>query len=248
MKQILRTPNLASGHFTLRGSRRQTVTQAVEQVDEQESSAQQSTLGGHVPAPHVSASQAIERQLTERLRELEENAKRTEVDAYEKGHANGYQEGLRTGDAEGRDAYTSGLRQLEELTKNLNSTVQSSLEEAEDMMVSIVFESVCKIVGDTLATRDGVVAVVKEALGRARGKSALIIRVNPLDLELIEESTAFGVASEADWRADDAIPMGGCVVESEYGTLDARIDTQLNQLKRVLLAARHKPIDSTRGE
>ena len=169
-------------------------------------------------------------------------------EGHESGFAAGHEAGTRSGDAEGREAYTSGLHQLEVLTQSLNRTVELSLNEAEDMMVSIVFESICKIVGDTLATKDGVAAVVREALGRTRGKSALIIRVNPLDLELIEEGAAFGVASEADWRADDSVTMGGCIVESEYGTLDARIDVQLNQLKRTLLAARHKPADNTEND
>ena len=164
---------------------------------------------------------------------------------YQAGQYAGYQAGIEAGDAQGREAYSAGLRQLEELTHSLNRSVERSLEEGEDMMVSIVFESVCKIVGESLATREGVAAVVGETLRHIRGKSTLIIRVNPLDLELIEESADFGVASDTDWRADDTIPMGGCLVESEYGTLDARIDTQLNQLKRVLLATRHRPADGS---
>lgn len=179
-------------------------------------------------------------QQEKRLDEIEQASKRAYEEAYETG--------LRNGETEGRQAYTSGLQQLESLTQNLNSMIQQSLDESEDMMVSIVFESVCKIVGDSLATREGVISVVKEALSRVRGKSTVIIRVNPFDLELIEESAAFGVASEADWRGDESIPLGGCMIESEYGTLDARIDTQLNQLKRVLLAARHKPITPDRND
>ena len=242
MALIIRTPHIADAKRVLLGSRRQSSAHSTETTT---NTAIEAATGANptqsaTQAPDIEVLVAREQHLAERLQQIEETGRR----AYDEG----YETGMRTGEAEGREAYTSGLRQLEDLTQSLNLSVQTSLEESEDMMVSIVFEAVCKIVGDALATQEGVGAVVKEALARIRGKSAVIIRVNPLDLELIEESAAFGIASEADWRADEGIPMGGCVIESEYGTLDARIDTQLNQLKRVLLAARHKPAEATKGD
>ena len=230
MSVILRTPQMATAKRVLGAQRKVPVRlsdAANENVNEQ--------LIGLTSGADESGSLQMEQRLHEAEMAAEEVAKRAVEDGFEKG--------LRAGEAEGREAYTSGLQQLEDLTQSLNSTIQRSMEESEDMMVAIVYEAVCKIVGDALATKDGVTAVVKEAMSRVRGKSSVIIRVNPFDLELIEESAAFGVASEADWRGDDSIPMGGCMIESEYGTLDARIETQLNQLKRVLLAARHKPVE-----
>ena len=237
MTSIIRTPEIDEAKRMLRSPRRADENASV-------SAARQAQPGEVSPqageAGHEHAAQAGQ-------------AKQAGHDAgyragYELGYQAGYkagtESGMEAGDAQGRAAYSAGLRQLEELTHNLNRSVERSLEESEDTMVAIVFEAVCKIVGDTLASREGVAAVVGETLRHIRGRSSLIIRVNPADMELIEESADFGVASDTDWRADDAIPMGGCVVESEYGTLDARIDTQLNQLKRVLLAARHRPADS----
>jgi flagellar assembly protein FliH len=244
MDLILRTPNIDEARRVLRGPDRRSsvhnVTQSPGGINELASEKSAAPTQALPEALDITALAAQEQEVVEHLRQVEEAGRR----AYDEG----YETGLRTGDADGRDAYTSGLRQLEELTQNLNGTTYRSLEISEDMMVSIVFDSVCKIVGDTLVTKEGVCAVVKEALTRIRGNSALIIRVNPLDLELIEESAAFGVASETDWRTDESISMGGCVIESEYGTLDARIDTQLNQLKRTLLAARHKPADTGKGD
>ncbi|PRC93912.1 Flagellar biosynthesis/type III secretory pathway protein [Solimicrobium silvestre] len=237
---ILRVPVIASEKRVLRGSFHKAYGVNSSLPNELSTGQQENAPQSLREAPDSAALIAQEEQLAERLREADETGKR----AYEEG----YEAGLRNGETDGREVYTSGLRQLEELTQNMNDTVQRSLDESEDMMVSIVFESVCKIIGDTLTTREGVVAVVEEALARIRGKSSVIIRVNPLDLELIEESAAFGVASEADWRADEGVAMGGCMIESEYGTLDARIDTQLNQLKRVLLSARHKPVDTQRDD
>jgi flagellar biosynthesis/type III secretory pathway protein FliH len=38
--------------------------------------------------------------------------------------------------------------------------------------------------------------------------------------------------------ADKSIDLGGCVVETDGGTLDARLVTQVDRLRATLLAAR----------
>ena len=247
---ILRGPQIADEPFKLAGPRRP-VKPANDASRSQASSTLASVRGTHegndagLEVDRNEDAQTVPEQETPKaagyLAGHDSGYKEGYKEGYECGLSAGEEEGRLSGESEGRAAYTAGLQQLEQLAQSLNQTVEQSLDEAEEMMVSIVFESVCKIIGDALATREGIVSVVQEALRRTRGKSALVIRVNPLDLDLIEESAAFGIASEADWRADETVPMGGCIVESEYGTLDARIETQLNQLKRTLLATHHKP-------
>jgi flagellar assembly protein FliH len=254
MTEILRRPDLAPGTLVLRGTRRAGSAPA-ETAHSPATAAAAPAEGTARHEPGVMRDRDAEQLLRQRMREIEEAGERQQREAYDKAYSAGFEEGREAGreqgaiegDAEGREAYASGLRQLEALAHSLDQSVQKSLDEAEDLVVSLVYETVCKIVGDALATREGVAALVSQALTQLRGKPALLIRVNPLDLELLEEGSAFGVSTEADWRADESVPMGGCIVESEHGTLDARIDTQLNQLKRALLAARHKPADE-RGE
>jgi len=247
---ILRGAEIADERFSLRSPR-----SSLRPAQENMGKAPPPTGNAHGGEPDADIT--FQRNPSGALQRAEEEARQMGFEAgheagrregYDAGFTAGKEAGLLSGDAEGREAYTAGLRQLEDLAQSLNRNVELSLSEAEDMVVSIVFESVCKIVGDALTTKDGVAAVVREAINRTRGKSALVIRVNPFDLELIEESAAFGIASEADWRGDDSVTMGGCMIDSEYGTLDARIDVQLNQLKRALLAARHKPVDDLGGE
>jgi len=237
MSVILRSPQMATEKRVLGAQRKISArTSVTEYVNADEQAIAEATL---LEGSDRADSDALELQAERPVNDAKQVAEELGKRAFEEG----FEKGMRAGEAEGREAYTSGLQQLEDLTQSLDSSIQRSLAESEDMMVAIVYETVCKMVGDALATKEGVVAVVKEAMSKVRGKSSIIIRVNPFDLELIEESAAFGVASEADWRADESIPMGGCVIESEYGTLDARIETQLNQLKRVLLATRHKPVE-----
>jgi flagellar biosynthesis/type III secretory pathway protein FliH len=40
------------------------------------------------------------------------------------------------------------------------------------------------------------------------------------------------------WAADKSIELGGCVIETDGGTLDARLETQVEGLRAALVAAR----------
>nr|MDQ3806425.1 FliH/SctL family protein [Acidobacteriota bacterium] len=68
----------------------------------------------------------------------------------------------------------------------------------------------------------------------------LTVRVNPADLPAVEAHRArldpAGRARFLDLVADPRVGPGGCVIESESGTVDAQLQTQLRVLERALLA------------
>jgi len=77
-------------------------------------------------------------------------------------------------------------------------------------------------------------------LQNARQQEKLIIRVNPTNLALIESEignfTSGGRTRFLDFVADPRVSIGGCLIESEVGTIDAQLETQFRILERVLLA------------
>jgi flagellar assembly protein FliH len=67
------------------------------------------------------------------------------------------------------------------------------------------------------------------------------VRVNPADLEVVTERKPLFVAAinglqNLSFQADPAVGRGGCLLESEFGDVDATIDGQLDQIHRSLLA------------
>jgi flagellar assembly protein FliH len=64
------------------------------------------------------------------------------------------------------------------------------------------------------------------------------VRVNPGDLEQIrehrEELLSNGEIKNLRVVEDQRVDRGGVVVETDGGTIDARISTQVNEAKRVL--------------
>lgn len=82
--------------------------------------------------------------------------------------------------------------------------------------------------------------IVLNALRQARQQEMLTVRVNSGDLPLVEQMReridAFGRAKYIDFIADQSVREGGCIIESQSGTIDARLETQLRILESTLLA------------
>jgi type III secretion protein L len=98
-----------------------------------------------------------------------------------------------------------------------------------------------KILGRELERdKEAVVDIVATALRQARRNEMLTLRVNPSDLPVVEQHRQryerVGRNQFLDIVPDPAVTAGGCVVESESGTIDAQLGTQLRVLERALVA------------
>ena len=112
------------------------------------------------------------------------------------------------------------------------------------MIVEIAFEAIGKILGESLARRDGVQAVVREVIRGVREREHLVVRVSPRDHELLAREgfkPKNGDAQAIELLADDRVELGGCLIETAGGTLDGRLETQLQA------AARYAGRRGTRG-
>jgi len=83
------------------------------------------------------------------------------------------------------------------------------------------------------------VQLVREALELATGNSHLRIRLNPADLDAIRGQVQLLVSelaplATAELLADPAISRGGCRVETQFGSIDQQIETQLARIEEEL--------------
>jgi type III secretion system HrpE/YscL family protein len=98
-----------------------------------------------------------------------------------------------------------------------------------------------KILGHALAVDQGLCAdVCAQALATAAEQRRITLRVHPDDLAIVEAARPRfrGLLARADdfeLRADAALSRGGCIIETELGRVDARLETQLLRFERALL-------------
>jgi flagellar assembly protein FliH len=93
-----------------------------------------------------------------------------------------------------------------------------------------------KIIRSELSRRPELTAnIVREALQLAAGSPDMRVRMHPLDVEQMRASSReivdrLATLGESTLVPDDSISRGGCLIETRHGVIDARIESQLEQI------------------
>lgn len=160
---------------------------------------------------------------------LRQEAKATlEQAVVEKGaeRERGYNQGLQ-----------EGLAQLSEKILETELAREKILGDAEPQIIQMVMDIAEKVIAREVE-KGAIVDVVKQAISQAVGKK-ITVRINPLDVPFMREreKELFQVIDQTqsvNIKEDEQIPPGGCVVETEMGAVDARLDTQITAIKKAL--------------
>ncbi len=159
----------------------------------------------------------------------------------------GFAVGEEKGELAAKEALQNQIERLKNVAQQLLQSKNQLIDEAQDMMVEIVFTALCKIIGDNSSNRDILMQVVRDCVGETRSPNQVHIRLHPDDLALLQEGgeaggagSVLGLDPQLRFSADTSIVLGGCIVDSAQGSLDARLETQLTKLRDTLLAVRHE--------
>jgi flagellar assembly protein FliH len=168
--------------------------------------------------------------------------------AADEGRATGLAEGRQQAQAElerarleAADAANAAVEQrlsrLDDLLDGLAADLAKRLAEAEDDLVALGHEALCRILGEEAATPAAMRAMVKHLLARHGQRAQLAVHVHPDDLDALSQDG--GAAGEAwRWVGDNSVQLGGVILRSPEGSLDARLETQLSALGEALLMVR----------
>lgn len=177
------------------------------------------------------------------------------------GHAEGLAQGREAGFAAGREAGLSAGRKagidavqaaaaserlrFAKLLQAATSEFRRALEYAEDDMIALAFGIACRVVGEAAASRSGLAHLLQRALEQHLASSLLAVRLHPDDLRALQEDGVLqatlartGAQEHVQWIADARLETGGCMLDSAAGSLDARLESQMQCLCEALLAAR----------
>jgi flagellar assembly protein FliH len=148
------------------------------------------------------------------------------------------EESIKKGFAEGE---SKGLAQVTEKLMHVEQLRETFYDQAEPEIIKLVLSIAEKVIGKLAEEHANVIRnVVHQALERAIG-DRITVRLNPEDYKTIMESEhefkdILDRTRRLMFREDEEISKGGCVVETEVGTIDARLETQLEAIRKALTA------------
>ncbi len=176
-----------------------------------------------------------------RIAELEAQA-RERVEAAERVAA-------KQGREEGREAgYAEGKAEAERLVGRLHVILDRAMDKRAEILaetetqvielVLLVAKKVVKVISEN--QKSVVVQNIAQALRKLKTKSEVIIRVNLADLQLATEHIKDFVQMTENAKRitvieDSTVDRGGCVIETDFGEIDARIASQLHELEEKIL-------------
>jgi flagellar assembly protein FliH len=121
---------------------------------------------------------------------------------------------------------------------NIVSTFEEKFKIFENDFHSLVIKVSAKIaekiVQMELKENSIIEKILDQNLRKIIGANDIIIKLNPNDYKLIQKSSKEYLASSGDskiiFESNEHIQIGGCLIESEIGNLDARVESQLNEI------------------
>ncbi len=155
----------------------------------------------------------------------------------------GYEEGLRLANEEIKADREQALMQNEFIIEEARKTKLEVLSSAESDIVRLVLVIAKKVIANELTTNpDNIRNIVAEAISYLDNPQNVKVYVNPTELDnllKLSETELLTEIGETDInmeiKGDKRIADGGCLIESENGSVDARIETKLSNIEKGLL-------------
>lgn len=179
------------------------------------------------------AQTEAQRIISEAQTEREKIISDSKKEGYDQGHEDGYQE---------------GVKEAERLVSRMHTIVDSVMKRREEILseteyqivelVVLMARKVVKIISENQKTV--IMNNVLQALKKVKGRGDVTIRVNLEDVKLttdhiqdfIERVEAVKGITVVE---DTTVEKGGCIVETDFGAIDARISSQLTELEQKIM-------------
>ncbi len=154
-----------------------------------------------------------------------------------------HNQGFEAGREAGRHAADQEMNEMVVTMRGLVDMARAErhkiIESAEPHIVKLAMGIAERIVHKAVdVDRDIVVEMTKAAIQRLLEREVVTVRVHPADLERMKEHRddvlALGDVKHMRIIEDQRVDRGGVIVETDSGSVDAKIATQLDEARRVL--------------
>ena len=174
----------------------------------------------------LSAAERIVEEARQRAREIVEKAQAEQAAIREQSNREGYEE---------------GLRQLNDIIADAKRKYGKILEGAEAELLKLSLKIAERIVGKALdLDRSILLDIIHKAIQSLKYQKEIRIRIHPDDVAYLKEQkmqlyAMLGESKEIEVVEDLLVARGGCIIDTEIGTIDARLETQLKVMERKLI-------------
>lgn len=189
-----------------------------------------------IPLEHSGDNYKKRKEAEDIVKKAQEKAALLEREAYEKGFAQGEKDGLDLGEKKALKV----VENIENFFTEMSNLRKEILKQHEREILELIFSIAKKIIHHQIGSDEKAIEdTVLKALHSAAERSKIILRVNPEDFDYVERLRPEFFAKFKELKSivvtsDPSITRGGCFLETPYGDVDARIETELEMIYQCL--------------
>ncbi len=193
-----------------------------------------------------SLEETIEIKALEKLKEIQEQA-----------YQEAYNLGLEEGRAEAFNKATNEIKynieNLEQLLATMKNLKTDLLSFNESHLLKLVFQMASRIATtEVQANQETIIEIIRNSVLLSQDEENVTVRVSPEQFEFLETlkkqtGREYEFLKKIRFEPNPEIAVGGCIVETNYGEIDARIEQRIEQLWKTVVESIPKVKDKIAG-
>lgn len=182
------------------------------------------------------AKAAIDAWWQEQRAEDEQYKESIRRQAYDEGYQQGYEKGM----AKAEEEATEQLNDARRIVEEAYTAKEQIITEAEPFLVDLSVHIAEKVITQQLELKPEVIVnIVQRALEHCHEAGMITVLVKPEHFSLVQQAReelkqSLSGPIELQILPDHTLETDGCVIRSQHGRVDARIDVQLDQIQKAL--------------
>ncbi|MBX3039498.1 MAG: flagellar assembly protein [Bdellovibrionaceae bacterium] len=177
----------------------------------------------------ASDEERSERRALEMMAEMQENA-------YQEAYQLGLDDGRKKAFDENSLMIEKKMGELDDLLKRIATMKEQILSQNETHMVKLLFHMAARVAMKELSQDEkSIVDVIRSAVSLAQEEEDVRIQLSPDQIDFIETlkkqtGREIEFLKKIRFEPNPEIQPGGCVVETNYGEIDSRVETRIAQI------------------
>ena len=179
----------------------------------------------YIPESHV--LEEVERRVNEKIHDYEI----IRQEAYEQSKEEGFTSGMELAKLENEKVKDDLIR----LINSINRAFEQNVKDNSEILQDLVFIAVNRILGEKLSDMMCRIECIKTVIDSIATTKPFTLRVSKSDYELFrDEEDLQELVNTNRIISDGRVESGGCIIETDKGTFDGRLEVQLSRLKEAI--------------